>query len=169
MGIKIKREPFYKIEKLYRIFTACTFFGVLAVILSSVAVVPIFGSSESLWVMVLYSGAFYLYCLCLCVCAVLAAFACYKTKNEILGVQCGLHLISFILSFLNQKLFTALFLFGIKRDASAEKLIGPDSDAFVADSTEKWIYLILSVLLSCIMAVLACVKLSKERSYRIED
>jgi len=163
MGIRIKREPFLKIEKAYRILTAVTFYVTLAVILSAVVVVPIFGSSDANWVMVLYSGFYYLYCLGLCGCAVLGAIACYVTKSEVLGLQCALHIIDFILAFLNYKLFTALFLYGIKMDAAAEKLIGADTDAFVKASTEKWIYLVISVLISCILAVLSTVKLSKEK------
>lgn len=165
MGIKIKREPFYKIEKAYRLATAFTFYIIFAVIISAVAVVPIFASEDTYWVMVLYSGAYYLYCLALCGCAVLAGCACFKTKNEVLGVQCILHIISFILAFLNYKLFTALFLYGIKKDELAAKIVGSDTDAFVKNATEQWVYLILAILLNCIIAVLSTVKLSKEKNY----
>ena len=163
MGIKLKRPPFYPIEKAYRITTAATFYVIFAVILSAAVIVPLFGSADANWVMILYSVFFYLYCLGLTGCAVLGAFACYKTKNEALGLQCALHIIDFILAFLNYKLFTVFFLYGINKDSSAEKLVGIDADAFVADSTQKWIYLILSVLISCILAVLSTVKLSKEK------
>ncbi len=165
MGIRIKRDPFLKIEKIYRTMTAVIFYVTLAVILSAVVIVPVFGSADANWVMVLYSGFFYLYCLALCGCAVLSAFACYATKSEVLGLQCVLHIIDFILAFLNYKLFTALFLYGIKKDSLAEKLIGADTDAFVTASTEKWIYLVISVLISCVLAVLSTVKLSKEKNY----
>lgn len=164
MGIKIKREPFYKIEKAYRLLTAFTFYIIFAVILSAVVVVPVFASEETYWVMILYSGFYYLYCLALCGCGVLAGCACYKTKNEVLGVQCALHIISFILAFLNYKLFTALFLYGIKKDGLASKVVGSDTDAFVTSATEQWIYLIFAVLLNCILAVLSTVKLSKEKN-----
>lgn len=163
MGIKIKRPPFLKIEKLYRIFTATTFYVIFAVILSAVIVVPLFGSADANWVMLLYSVFFFLYCLALCVCAVLGAISCYATKNEVLGVQSALHIIDFILAFLNYKLFTVFFLYGLSKDATAEKLLGGDADAFVTASTEKWFYLIVSVLISCVLAVLSTVKLSKEK------
>lgn len=165
MGIRIKREPFHKLEKIYRLTMAITFYAVLAVILSSAIIVPLFGSADANWVMILYSGFFFLYCLALVGCSVLSGLACYKTQSEILGLQCVLNIISFILAFLNYKLFYVLFLFGINKNSLAEKVVGPDSDIFVTDATSKWIYLILSVLISCILAVLSTVKLSKEKSH----
>lgn len=166
MGIKIKREPFLKSEKIYRIFTALTFYITFGAIISAVIVVPVFASSEAYWVMVVYSGFYYLYCAFLAGCAISAAIACFKTKNEVLGVQSGLHIICLILSVLNCKLFTALFLYGIKKDGLAEKLIGSDTDAFVTEATSQWIYLILAVMISCILAVMSTVKLAKERKSR---
>lgn len=165
MGIKIKREPFYLIEKIYRITAALTFYVALGVILSAVVIVPIFGSADTNWVMLLYSGFFFLFCLALCGCAVLSAMACYKTKDEYLGVQCVLHIIDFILTFLNYKLFWVFFLYGINKDSLADKFVGASSDAFVTESIDKWIYIFIALVISCVIAVLSTVKLAKERKY----
>ena len=165
MGIKIKREPFYKIEKIYRLTASLTFYVALAVILSAVVIVPLFGSSDANWIMLMYSGFYFLFCLALCGCAVLSAMACYKTKNENLGVQCLLHIIDFILTFLNYKLFWVFFLYGINKDGSADRFVGASSDAFVSDSIDKWIYLIIALIISCVIAVLSTVKLVKEKNY----
>ena len=105
MGITIKREPFLKSEKVYRIFTAVSFYAALGVLLSAAVIVPIFASETAYWVMLLYSLLFFGYCLICAVCSVLGFIAAAKTKNEVLLVQGVLHLISAILVGLNWKLF----------------------------------------------------------------
>ena len=163
MGITIKREPFLKSEKVYRIFTAVSFYAALGVLLSAAVIVPIFASETAYWVMLLYSLLFFGYCLICAVCSVLGFIAAAKTKNEVLLVQGVLHLISAILVGLNWKLFAALFFFGIRKDSVAENITGTDTDAFVQNASEQWFYLVIALLLSCILAVLATVKLSKNR------
>lgn len=161
MGIKIKKPPFLKIEKAYRLCTAISFYVIFAVILSATAVVPIFKSAS--WVLIFYSTSFYLYCLSLMACAVLGGISCFKTENEVLGVQAILHVVNLILIGVNYKLFTALFLFGIKLDETATKFIGTDTDTFVEECSKEWKNLIIGVLIACVLAVLSTLKLKKEK------
>lgn len=162
MGIKIKKPPFLKIEKAYRLCTAISFYAVFVVILSAVAVVPIFKSAN--WVLLFYSLSFYLYCASILACAVLGGIACFKTQNELLGLQAILHVVDFILVGLNYKLFTAFLLFGLNLSKTAEKFVGTDTDAFVNNSTAQWGNLIVGLLIACVMAVFATVKLKNEKS-----
>lgn len=164
MAVKIKRDPFLKIEKAYRKTTAVTFFVALAVILSALIIVPLFGSSEAYWVMILYSVLYYIFCLDLAACAVLGAISCVKTKNEILCIQSVMHIISLVLSLMNCKLFTVFFLYGIKQDRLADKITGTDYDAFVTEAFSQVQYLLLALVISCILCVFSCVKLWKERN-----
>ena len=163
MGIKIKREPFLKIEKAYRITTVAVFFAVSAIILSAVVVVPIFGSSTAYGIMTFYSSAFFGYFLSLLVCAVLGGLAFSKTTKASLGIHCLLHALNALLVIVNYKLFIALFLYGIKNDSAAASFIGSDTDAFVGESAEKWIYLITALIIHFVLTVFSIVKLSKEK------
>lgn len=161
MGIKIKKPPFLKIEKAYRLCTAISFYAVFAVILSAVVVVPIFKSAS--WVLIFYSLSFYLYCASILGCVCLGAISCFKTQNEILGLQTILHAVDLILVGLNYKLFTALFLFGLKLDETASKFVGSDTDAFVEKITAQWGNLIVGILIACVLAIMSTVKLKSER------
>lgn len=161
MGIKIKKPPFLKIEKAYRLCTALSFYVVFAVILSAVVVVPVFKSAS--WVLIFYSLSFFLYCLSILACVVLGAVSCFKTQDEILGLQTILHIVDLILVGLNYKLFTALALFGFKLDDLATKFVGADTDKFVEQCSQQWVNLIVGVLVACILAVLSTLKLKKQR------
>lgn len=164
MGIKLKRPPFLKIEKAYRLATAVSFYVVFAIIISAVVVVPLFGSRDAKWVLLLYSFSFWGYLLALVGCAVLGSFATVKTQSEIIGLQTVLHIVDFLLVGSNYKLFTALTLYGLGLDAKAEKFIGGNTDEFVKECTSQWFCLIAGILIACVMAVLSTVKLTKEKN-----
>ena len=168
MGIKLKRDPFYKSEQLYRVFTAASFYVILAVLISAAIIVPLFGSSTAYWVMLLYSVFFFAFAAVCLVCAIMGFTAFAVSKNENLLVQGILHLIDCVLTLTNIKLFSVIFIYGIRKDNLAEKITGSDTDAFVSSAVRQWIYLIIAFLISCILAILSTVKLSKERKYRQE-
>lgn len=163
MGIKIKKEPFSKAEKTYRLITAVTFYEILGVLLSAAVTVPLFASETAYWMMILYPAMFFIFCLNLAGCAALAFVTAKKTSNEVFIVQGVLHTISFVLTVLNCKLFTAIFLYGIKQDAAAEKLTGTDTDAFVEAAFSNAGNLLVALIITAVLAVLSTVKLVKER------
>ena len=163
MAKKILRAPFYKIEKVYRFFISILFYLTAFVLLSAIIAVPIFASETSYILMLCYSIYYYIFCAGIFACCILGFASSIKTKNENLFVQGGLHLISTILTILNWKFFTVIFLFGIKKDAIAEKIIGSDADVFIAKAQENWISLIVAIILTGIIAILSTMKIAKEK------
>ncbi|NLZ45490.1 MAG: hypothetical protein GX896_02235 [Clostridiales bacterium] len=163
MAKKIIRPPFHKIEKIYRSLISILFYITILVLFSALIIVPIFATETSYLIMICYSIYFYIFVLGIAASCILSFLSARKAKDENLYVQSVVNLISTILLGANWKFFTVIFLFGIKSDKLAEKLIGSNTDAFVIKAQKQWISLIIAVIMIGVIAVISTFKLSRER------